>query len=257
MWVWDHHPAALSELVSFAKKKHVTVLYLNTRNHFDEGTKAAIEGAARAGIRVELLIAKSEWILPAQRADAVDVAKSAASFVRALPGAKPIGVHLDAEPHALAGWGLHQNEFENDYLDLIDDLRAVLTAANLPLHVDVPTWFQDKPVTRDGVTQPLSSAILDRVHDVTLMDYRDFPSGAGGIVDRAGGWIAEAAESGGHVRVGVETQLGLADPSDSFGEEGEAAMNRALAATRTTFGKSRAFVGVAVHHYDSWKTMAR
>ena len=68
--------------------------------------------------------------------------------------------------------------------------------------------------------------------------------------------VAYGVKYGKPVVVGVETGQTDEGEAISFYEEGEAFMNNELAAVSSHYAFSKGFGGIAVHHVDSWKTMA-
>lgn len=255
MWVWDDvvgDAAATAALFDFAAARGVTALYLHAEGPVEDAPDALAElvaGARERCLDVELLFGAADWALAGEHARPLELAAAAAALP---PAGKPAALHYDVEPYGLAEWDGDREAIANQYLDLLEELAAATAAGGLPLHVDVPFWFDGVVVTRGGAARPLSELVLDRVDRAVLMDYSDDPDA---IVERAATEVAYAGAAGREIVLGVETMCGLEPESVSFCEEGGAAMEAALAHTLEAYAGAPGFAGVAVHHYGSWSTL--
>ena len=180
---------------------------------------------------------------------------SSVAFSAGLSGPRPLGVHFDVKPYGLPEWTTDQNGTATQHLDLLEALRKELVGSRLSLVVDIPFGYDARKITRGGVARPMHEWEIDLVDVATLMDYRDHADPPDGIVDNASVEMACAGTKTKKLVLGVETICRLDPPLVTFGEEGAAAMGKALAATRTAYAGAPAFGGFAVHHDVSGKAV--
>ena len=258
LWVWSYDQATKPGLLAFAAGRSVSAIYVES-----EALVAAqpatltdlVQSAAAQNLKVELLFGAPSWARAASHEQALALARASVSYVQSLSGAKPTAVHFDVEPYLLPEWNTDRNGIANQYLDLLEGLAQAVAGSGLALAVDVPFWYDTVQVTRAGATRPLHKWVLDLVDRVVIMDYRDFATGGGGLIDLAASELGYAEAVCKQAVVGVETQCNLGDQL-TFCEEGEGAMNAALGATRQAYVGNVAMAGVAVHYYESWQLLA-
>ncbi|MCC6644123.1 MAG: hypothetical protein IT374_00945 [Polyangiaceae bacterium] len=264
-WLWGSavvkSPAGRAAFFAFAGSHDVTGVYAEAQSLIPEapgelGSFVAEAGAR--GIEVELLFGYEIWARASEHAKAVAIAQSAVAFSAGLSGARPVGLHFDVEPHQLAEWkagGASEAQIASEFVDLLEKLRQVTAGTGLRLSVDIPFWYDGRPLTRGGTTRPLSEWVADSVDRIVLMDYRDAAAGSDGIVAHAADEIAYASSIGKQVVIGVETQCGLDPPKITFCEEGAAALDAALAETVAAQVGKGGFAGVAVHDYEAYSAL--
>ncbi len=131
--------------------------------------RAFIGACARHGIAVELLISENSWVDPERR----DVFERALDDLIAYQRTAALderfaALHLDVEPHALPSWKTGaQERLATGLVSLIGDAAR----AGLPVHVDVPTWYESIPLG----TGDLLTAIVDAADGICVMNYRTDP----------------------------------------------------------------------------------
>lgn len=260
LWVWTNYAASddtvKAQVFELALEQGVDTLYMQTNTLINIGPELLaqfVEDAATHNLKVELLFGKHIWASPENHATAVAVAQQVVDFVAAMPGAKPTAVHYDVEPHALSGWSDNREAMTSDLLDLLDKLNAVYDPAGIPIVYDMPNWFDNFSVERNGIDRPASELIIDRVSHVVIMDYTDDVPTA---ISRAQGEIAYATSKGKGVSVSLETSCNT-DASVSFCQEGPDALHAALGAISSHFDASAGFYGVAIHHYESYRALVQ
>ncbi|MEK5391614.1 DNRLRE domain-containing protein [Margalitia sp. FSL K6-0131] len=176
------------------------------------------------------------------------------------------GVNVDIEPYISPDFKSEYPSLQIQYLDGLQKMIARRDAAgiNLPFGPAIPKWFDTsdtaKDITWGGSTKWLSEHIQDISDYISIMDYRDTADGSAGIIAGAQGEIDYAKKIGkqNSVVIGVET-LDIAnsgDPSSiTFREEGRTYMEQELDKVYSVFGDSQYFGGIALHHYDSIRTL--
>ncbi len=265
VWLWGssvvESPAESASFFTFASTHEITTVYAEAQSLIPEAPSALtafIAAASARGVEVELLFGYEIWARASEHAKAVALAQSAVAFSAGSAGAKPVGVHFDVEPHQLAEWkagGASEAQIASEFVDLLVELHQVTAGTGLRLSVDIPFWYDGRPLTRGGTTKPLSEWVADSVDRVVLMDYRDAADGSDGIIAHAADELAYGAASGKQVVVGVETLCNLDPPKITFCEEGSAALDAALAQTVAAYAGNAAFAGVAVHDYKAYAAL--
>jgi hypothetical protein len=161
------------------------------------------------------------------------------------------GIHVDVEPYLLDTWNADRPRLVAAYLQLLDALAD--PAGNRPLEVDVPFWYGTVPVGR----RTLADEVLDRADAITVMSYRDTPTGANSMLDVSRDLLDRAARAAKPARLAAETQP-LADcPYCSFHGDSQAALATSLSVADRAARHYPAFAGIAVHQYSSWAALPR
>lgn len=249
MWVWTQaDPAAV---VDFAQTHGVSTLFVAVGS--DVATSGDLPRLQRlvaiahgAGIRVDALGGDPSWATNQTPALAWEKAVLGTGLFS--------GVHVDVEPYALPGWSTPktQTKIISSYLSMLSALRQGLRGTGLPLEADVAFWYGTVPLGRST----LADEVLSRVDALTVMSYRDTATGPNSITDVGADLLARGAAAGRPVRLAAETNP-LADcPACTFYEEGEPALQAALATVDGVEASSPAYAGMAVEDYDGWATLA-
>lgn len=259
LWIWGNESptsaAGRTALFEFADHKGIGTLYVDAGGLMG-GNKAALRTLLKAahdrGFAVELLFGAPEWALAANHATPVNLARETVAllqFLKADGEAYPTSIQMDVEPYSLPLWDTDKATVANDLIDMYIKLKEALKGTPVGVTACVPRWFDNHPIARQGRTRLLSDWIADVADRMTLMDYVDH---AKGIMDGAEHEMAYADSIGKEVVIGVETIAGLEPESVTFAEEGEAALEAALAETVQRFGSNSSYFGIAVHHYASY-----
>lgn len=258
MWLWNDIDigtiAKQTTVLDFAAGKKVTTIYLHSEGLLKNTPKLLenfINLAASRNIGVELLFGASEWTFTNNHPIALALVAKANAFVTSLQGAKPRGLHFDVEPHALPGWAANQTSYGNQLLALYGKIQK----AKLPglyLNADIAMGYSVVNITRNGVTKPLSHWLVDAVDRTTVMTYRDYAQGPDSIISHGNDPVNYAATIGKRSYIGVETTCNLQPEKITFCEEGNAAMEAALASVVANYRANSGFGGIAVHDYRAY-----
>ena len=262
MWIWGSTVATVSSerdsLFAFASLKNIGTFYLDCGgiiNNTNDVLGKFIDSAHTHGFAVELLFGSPAWTLTSNHGIPVGIAQKAVTLVQNLLAQGrplPTSIQMDVEPYSLTEWTTDENGTANQLIDMYEKIAAVLKGSGLGISACIPRWFDGRMVTRSAKTRPLSDWLADTTDRLTLMDYVD---NAASIIADAAHEVAYADTIGKEVVIGVETIPGLQPPSVTFAEEGEAAMNAALALTITQFQSHASFYGVAIHHWRTYPSM--
>jgi hypothetical protein len=243
MWVWQ--PAAPSAIIAWAVAHHVRTIFVYLDQHAPDisGLRDLRRRGDEAGILLDALGGEPAWT--------TDHA-AALAWVQTVDGLGLFhGIHVDVEPYLLDTWNTDRPRLVAAYLRLLDQLAD--PAGRRPLEVDVPFWYGTVPVGR----RTLADEVLDRADAVTVMTYRDTPTGANSMVEVGRDLMDRAAKAAKPARLAAETQP-LADcPSCSFHGDTQAALDRSLAVADRAARPTSAFAGIAVHQYSSWTALPR
>lgn len=223
------------EIVAFATARHLREVYVAVPLSGVDDDVASLTAALRAnGIAVSCLGGDPTWT--------VDHDAALNWAFRATTDAVFDGVHLDVEPWALPRWPEDAGALMGSFATLVDEMAEVA-----PLAMDLVPWLTTKH--RETV-----SHIVRQCNSVTVLAYRD---NAAAIVAEADAMLRLCRVAGIPHRIGVETQPPTAaiPANTTFGDDGEAAMRRELGDVATRM-RPPLFDGFAVHHLDSWRTMA-
>ncbi len=258
LWVWEEgvltNAALRDSLFAFGKSKGIGTYYVNAGGVLgskDAALAAFLDTAEARGYAVELLFGEPGWATTAQHGTVLNLIKQTKALAAAqdkMLAAVPAAIQFDVEPYSMADTA----GIGTQWVDMYVKAAAELRGTGVGLTACVPRWLDDRQVLRAGKTRPLSEWIADASDRMTLMDYTDK---AKGILDGAANELAYADATGKQVAVGVETMANLDPPSVSFSEEGEAALEAALAADEPEFRKHPSYFGAAIHHWRAYQAL--
>jgi len=241
MWLWTRPPAA--DVVAFASTRRVNEIFVHVPAAPDVlYLRELRKRASAAGIKLAALGGDTSWT--------TDHAAALAWQRAALGTGLFDAVHVDVEPYLLPTWNTAQATLAQQYLTLLGRLAAATTVR---VEADVPFWYGQITVARKN----LATEVLARVDAITVMSYRNTVTGPNSVLDIGRDFLTRAAAAGKPARLAVETQPLAECAHCTFATAGRAALDSALTkidiAGNTT---SNAYAGVAVHHYDSWRSLA-
>ena len=159
---------------------------------------AFLAACKRREIDVQLLLSENTWVFPEKRAVLFKAIARLNAFQDAARDGGFAALHLDVEPHVLPGWkdGTRKPALARGLVELV---RAVRERTALPVHVDVPTWYEKIPCGEAD----LFHALLDAASGAAIMNYR---TSLDGFVRGAETELAAAAKTGRTVVVGVSVE---------------------------------------------------
>jgi len=256
-WLWNPWMIYNDEAgtLAFLESKDVNKVYVQIDADIPANIyQSFIERAGAVGMAIYALDGAPDWVAP-KGFTKQDRLMSWLSVYQqgAVPAQRFAGVHLDVEPYLYSGWNTNRAATVKAYQALLVKAKSSAAAMNLPLEADLPFWFDEISYKNTYGKGILAEWVIANTHSVTLMAYRD---SAAMITELVKNEIAYGEKYEKSVVVGVET--GQTDEGDfiSFYEEGEAFMNVELAKISTHYTGAKGFGGIAIHHVDSWRTMA-
>jgi hypothetical protein len=264
--VWSYRDLAGSApeqaaFFRFAKRHGVRELFLGGADLLPrraEALAAFLGSARRRGLAVSLVLDMDSWAHPDQRPAALEAVRAVRDFdlQQAQAGrARLAALQIDVEPHALPDWEREGAKLSGDYLDLLEAIKADLKGGP-PLHVDIPVWWQERPIKRGGRTRPLSEWVIQLADRTVLMDYRNRVES---IVEDAEGPLASADALGRSVLIGLAVHCDGApdNAAISFCGLGEGALSRAMRKAEARLRRHRSYAGMAVFTYEDWLVLKR
>jgi hypothetical protein len=259
--VWSYldlaQPGAVqSGFFAFAAERRIGALYLGASGRLpgESGALGAFIQAAHArGIGVSLVLGRAGWARPERRPEALAQVRAVRDFARALREAgrvPPAALQLDVEPYVLPEWERAWPGLAGSYLELLAAVRAEL-GGELPLQVDLPVWWDERPIQRGGRTLSLSRAAMEQADQVVLMDYRNR---ADGILAGARDGLAIARELNRKVVIGLAVHCGpeAENARTSFCRLGSRSFLQVLGQVDRRLEGQPGYGGFAVFTYEDW-----
>ena len=251
-------PKARTAFYNFASSHPINNIYLEAEYNLQsrpDQLASFIQDAKGRNFNVELLTGHPVWALADSQFKAVDFAKRAVDFVNRYPQVKGTSLHLDVEPYVLPEWSANPAAIGNQYIDMLVQVKNTL-GSTLALSVDIPCWYDEIQVTRDGQTRPLSEWIILTADTTVLMDYRDT---AQGIINSGYNEILFAGAVGKKVVLGVNTknENGLSPASTTFYEEGYRKMESILTTVNTNLKSHSGYGGLAIFTYEDYSKLRK
>eukprot|EP01137_Pigoraptor_chileana_P019114 Opistho-2@79691 len=269
MWVWDQRnlpsdTAGMDAFFTFLKAPNgrtdlrINRLYfyagLSNVNTGNTALRNFLKRAHAQNVAVELLEGDPQWVTTASGVQtAIGVCNTVAAFNAATAGSDDDfdGVHMDIEPHVLAGWKTNAGsdgyniDYENNFVNVYVQCKAVMASKSPATTVaaDIGWWYTQTNIF--GMLQ--SKQAVDFFNIMAYYDtYTPFASAI----------TANLASSTIPVNVGIETiDPNSAPDAQSFYQEGWVAMELQLRKAYDAFGTKPYFAGFSIHHYGSYHTL--
>jgi hypothetical protein len=246
-------------LFDFARGNRIRELFLGAHNDLKADPlpmAALLQAAQDQGLAVSLVLGRDAWVQPELRSAALAEIRAIRDFTRAQRargGATPSSLQLDVEPHTLPDWEQAWPRLGGQYLDLLEAIRAELQG-ELPLWLDIPTWWDRRPIRHGGRTQSLETWAIALSDRVIVMDYRNTP-------EKILAGAATALACG--ARLHRPVTLGLAvhcdpDPdnaSTSFCRKGRRALNKAMTKVDAKLSGQPGYGGLALFTFEDWRQL--
>ncbi|TWT28389.1 amidase [Planomicrobium sp. CPCC 101110] len=256
-WLWNPWMIYSDEAgtLAFLESKQVNKVYVQIDADIPPAVyRSFIEKARVKGMRIFALDGAPGWVAPNGTVHQDKLMAWIKSYQNGSTTAQKFaGIHLDVEPYLYSGWNTNRAATVKAYQALLTKAKNSAAALALPLEADMPFWFDEISYKNTYGKGILAEWVIAKTDSVSIMSYRDT---APFIIELVKNELAFGQKHGKTVVVGVET--GQTDEGDSisFYEEGEAYMNGQLAIINGHYATHPAFGGIAIHHVDSWKTMA-
>lgn len=94
-----------------------------------------IDSLSKASIRTELLIGENSLLKKKDPAHYID------SVVKAMNTAAFTAIHLDVEPHTFSDWDTKKQQYLDDYLEMVQQVKTYCNKSGLQLNVSIPVFY--------------------------------------------------------------------------------------------------------------------
>jgi exo-beta-1,3-glucanase (GH17 family) len=289
LWVWDAtvitDPRAQANFFTCLGEKQIDLIFLEVGDAFigknappskvqvsKEVLAGFVSKAHVKGIAVYALDGDASWAKEENHQIPLERLQHALDFNNAVePKARLDGFQFDIEPYLLPEF--KTEEWENvlkAYLSLAGQLRDKVVGTSFSLGFAIPFWWdvQDlaiSEVEKNGVKKPVAYHLIDLLNPlpkshIALMAYRDQATGEDGSIRHASDEINYVNNFAPKVTVfvGQETADVKGEPEKiTFYQEGEAALEEAIAQLVEAFKEKKGFGGVAIHYYKSYRELTQ
>ncbi|GAA3411385.1 hypothetical protein ACFFNY_19935 [Paenibacillus hodogayensis] len=259
LWVWD--PGLLNggweQMLDYAVQHSVNRIYFGvdiTIKPFKY--QPFVRKAREMGIGVEALSGRASWVYPENRGSMLAYARWVAAYNAAVePVERFAAARIDLEPHQLAEWKTDRDRLTNLWADASAEFAAeVHKTPGLAATADVPFWLDGYEVPATGVK--MHDFMIGTFDELTIMAYRNYAEGRGGILDVVSAELASARQAGKRLTIGVETKENNEAPTVSFYGMSKTYMRDQLLKVSATLANEPAFAGISVHEYKAWTRMS-
>ena len=207
-----------------------------------------IKEAHEHGICIQFLAGNAAWAY--QNREVFKLIEDISLYNMNVPKESRLdGLHFDIEPHTLPAWNSHP-KLRQKFLESVAMYGEKMSYYNpdIVFGYDVPTFWKEEEI----------EIFLNNCDYLTLMNYVD---NAASMVNRAQKFLEVAERLGKKIESGIETQgpskrWGVTPPI-TFYDEGWERMEQILAKACEKFSKSPAFIGIAIHYYESYRKMSK
>lgn len=264
IWVWGNAYKMLlddtikKEFLEFCRNPHdiskpITNVYLDCSrfyltNDLKPRLQSLITDAHKYGICIQFLAGDPAWAY--QNRTVLTIIETVARYNESVPPeARFDGIHFDIEPHTMTMWG-KEPRIRERFMESVQLYGKKMREHNpaLVFGFDLPTFWNE----------PEIRIFAGSSDYLTLMNYTD--NGVA-MANRAEKFLKVAEELGTKVESGFETQApskqwGVTPPI-TFYDEGYERMEEILAKAAAKMGQSPAFIGYAIHYYESYRNMSK
>ncbi|MBP1999879.1 hypothetical protein J2Z69_000898 [Paenibacillus shirakamiensis] len=258
-YVWEASDAIdrSAELLQFAKTKKINLLYLHIDTDYPfSAYRPFIKKAAAAGIEVHAMGGRGNMAFTENRDQITKLINYVKNYNRQADADERLfGLHFDIEPWVLPEWFTDTDRLIREWTGNMNYYVAELKKdSTLQTSVDISAWL-DRFVVKDEGNVSLSKWFIAKMDHVTIMDFRNFAVGSGGIVDMASQELAFADALGKPLILAVESKESNEGAHVSFFALGSAFMESELGKLPTLLSSHKSFTGIAVHAYEYWKAL--
>ncbi|MFC0525129.1 hypothetical protein ACFFGV_16230 [Pontibacillus salicampi] len=243
------------KILSFAKEHDLNLIYarLDRQQDFAAYTDF-VEKAHEQGIEVHAMGGHPTWALEKGKERLSMFIDYVTTYNKKVEKPQKFdGIHLDIEPYVLQEWYDDESKVMKSWRENISFYQKEVKAnSNLKTGVDLAMWLDDHPISDDS-DMSISKWMIDKVDHTTIMAFRDFAEGSGGIIDTTKEEVAFGDELGKELVIAVEMKENKNTPYISFYEEGKGVMEEELNIVDSRWRNNSSYLGHAVHSYDYWK----
>jgi len=271
MWVWDvkifQDNEATQRLLDFCKEKNIGTLFYTAykvTGAVEKDYRNFNKLAHKNGIFVHALAGDPRWALEKYHDRFLEWISDVLEFnKRASSEERFDAVHTDIEPYLLGkAWELDSKNILIQHIDMYKKGKDLIAknGSSILLAADMPFWYDDDPEMwiqwREKIS-PANYHILDIIDQIIVMDYRNFADGENGSILLVKNEISYADRVGKKVYIGQETTKDLTPEYITFANKSPDYMEAQIKKLVDVYRSHPSFVGIAIHHYISYKKFLR
>lgn len=253
-WLWDTQliKEDTETITNLIKEKNLTMVYVQFSPDIEMSYyQKFIKELKLVGVKVHALDGSPTW------ANSLDEEENFLTWFRTYqqnsnPEEQFEGIHLDVEPYLQDGWESKQEEIVEEYQTMVKRVTEVSRELNVVFGLDIPFWFDEINFYNQLGQGNLAKWLIETVDEITIMAYRNFANGEGGIIEISQNEIKWANEANKKVIIAVET-VELPETYTSFYGMSNNYLDNELEILRNNFKRDKSFSGIAVHHLMSWE----
>ncbi|MFQ3544066.1 hypothetical protein Q7A53_08260 [Halobacillus rhizosphaerae] len=253
IWHADTLVSEQDQIIAFAKENNLNMLY--TRLDLTQPFSAYqdfVEKASKAGIEVHAMGGHPTWALEEGRPHLEKLINYVKDYNNHSSDAQQFtGIHLDVEPYVNPSWTSDEQEILRTWMDNITMFVEETKNANLESSMDLAMWFDDTPTPGKPDT-PFNKWVISKVDHTSVMAFRDYAEGSGGIVDMTKNEVKYADELNKELYISVEMK-DVSNKVITFHDNGKQAMRKQLSLADEDLGQHNSYQGHIIHSYKYWK----
>lgn len=253
-WIWDTRliETDTNKIKAFFIEKDLNVVYLQVNNKISfHSYREFIRMMNEINVEVHALDGSPEWGLVNEKEKDQFLHWLIAYQQSSNENEQFTGIHLDIEPYLLDNWVRDQEQIVEQYQAVIVDLAEHAKQMNVIFGIDIPFWFEEIFFDNRFGEGTLAKWLVEQVDETTIMAYRDNPEDIIQIVGSEIDWANELEKK---IIIAVET-VELPEHYVTFHENGRKEMEKQLEEVYKLLKGNQSFSGLAIHHYESWKSM--
>lgn len=243
-----------NKIIDFAKEKDLDILYtrLDLRKPFSQ-YQEFVEKAHNAGIEVHAMGGHPKWALRELRPRIKKLVDYVKTYNEKSSDSKVFdGIHIDVEPYTVHGWDRHNDERIKEWMKNIEMfVEETKDGTNLEASMDLAMWWDGRK-TPGQPDIPFSKWVMKQMDHTSVMAFRDFAEGPGGIISMTQEEVEHANDLGKPLLLSVELRPSKIDKI-TFAEEGKAEMREQINVMEENLEDESSYEGYMIHSYEYWK----
>lgn len=253
-WLWDASTLQQSdEIITFLHTQKAQKIYVQIDPNIPPTHYAQfIKHAHEHHIDVLALDGAPTWGDREKRSDVLQYIQYVADFNTMYTKTAFDGLHVDIEPYLHPHWHTRQASVIEDFQQTMTLLKEHATRLHLPLEADIPFWFDEVRYATSFGEGILAEWLIQEMDAITIMAYRNT---ADAIVNITQQELRLGAFYNKPITIAVETMPSDEGSSVSFSMMSAAEFSQQIQKLQRLLHNEKAFAGIAVHHYPTWKTL--
>jgi len=255
-YIW-HASNLISEpdqIIQFAKEKDLNLLYtrLDLTKPFSQ-YQDFVAKAHEAGIEVHAMGGHPKWALEELQPRILKLVNYVKKYNRESNQAQAFdGIHIDVEPYTEQSWNRHDDEKLQEWMKNIElFVEETKEGTDLEVSMDLAMWWDDR-MTPGQPDLPFNKWVMKQMDHTSVMAFRDFTEGPGGILNMTEEEIGHANDLGKPMILSLEMRPSMIDKI-TFAEEGKAEMREQIEIMEDNLQDQSSYEGYMIHSYEYWR----